>query len=60
VGLQAEGYGITPGCMADLVVLDTRTFADAVIDLPARLFTIKAGEVTFSSETVFRQYVFPR
>ncbi|HEY2593376.1 MAG TPA: amidohydrolase family protein [Chloroflexota bacterium] len=60
IGLPAESYGIAPGCTADLVVLDTRTFADAVIDLPARLFTIKGGEVTFSSETVVRQYVFPR
>lgn len=60
IGLPAQNYGIAPGCAADLVVLETRTVADAVIDLPPRAWVLKRGEVTFSSETRTRQHVSPR
>jgi cytosine deaminase len=55
----ADGYDIAPGATADLVVLDTFTRADAVIDLPTRAWVIKAGQVTFSSATIKRQHLEP-
>ena len=46
---SADGYGIQPGAVADLVVLDTFEYAEAVIGLPPRTWVIKSGQVTFSS-----------
>jgi len=51
-----DGYGVEPGARADLVVLDTFTYADAVIDLPVRSWVIKSGQVTFSTEVVHRAW----
>jgi cytosine deaminase len=53
IGLEKE-YGIAPGKAADLVILDTYAVADALLDLPPRLWVIKRGRVTviatYSSE----------
>jgi cytosine deaminase len=42
----ADRYGIASGKQADLVILDTNTVADAILDLPARSWVIKRGKVT--------------
>lgn len=44
--LKLKGYGIAVGNEADLVLLDTKRYADAVIDQPARLLVTKRGKVT--------------
>lgn len=44
MGLGA-GYGLTPGCRADLVVCDSPLVADVLLDIPSRLFVIKSGKV---------------
>src|ERR1700733_1376017 len=41
-----DTYGIRVGCDADLVILDTFDVADALLDIPARLWVIKHGRVT--------------
>jgi cytosine deaminase len=45
-------YGVRPGARADLVVLDTLRYADAVLDLPARAWVIQSGRVTQTTEIV--------
>ncbi|WP_410772447.1 amidohydrolase family protein [Fontibacillus sp. BL9] len=44
--LDLKGYGIQVGNKADLVLLDTHTVTNAIIDMPARLFVVKNGKVT--------------
>lgn len=44
--LKLKGYGIAVGNEADLVLLDTKSLADAVIDQPDRLLVTKRGRVT--------------
>ncbi|MFF4752149.1 amidohydrolase family protein [Streptomyces sp. NPDC002514] len=41
----ADRYGLRAGARADLVVLDTRRVADALLDRPARTAVIKSGRV---------------
>jgi cytosine deaminase len=41
-----DSYGIKPCCRADLVILDTYDVADALLDIPVRLWVIKHGRVT--------------
>jgi cytosine deaminase len=43
LGLPA--YGLTVGAPADLVVVDARTPAEAVVNRPARDLVLKAGRV---------------
>lgn len=43
--LGLEGYGIEPSCVADLVLLEAETVAEAVAQHPAPRTTIKAGRV---------------
>ncbi len=43
--LGLANYGLRPGAAADLVLLDTESVADAVIDQPDRLFVFKGGRV---------------
>lgn len=50
IGCQAD-YGVALGKRADLVVLATQRFADAVIDLPERVWVIKNGRVTLATQT---------
>ena len=44
--LGLTDYGIAVGKKADLVILDTISKANAIIDLPTRLVVIKNGRVT--------------
>lgn len=41
----ADRYGLRPGAQADLVVLDTRRVADALLDRPVRTAVVKAGRI---------------
>lgn len=43
--LQLEGYGLLPGCKADLVVLNASTIQDAIISQPIRRYVFKAGKL---------------
>ena len=40
-----EGYGLAPGCRADLVILQAQDPHEALRLKPARLYVIRAGEV---------------
>src|SRR5262245_60406681 len=40
-----EGYGLEPGCSADLVVLEARDAVEAIRLKAARLFVLRAGRV---------------
>ncbi|WMT41119.1 amidohydrolase family protein [Paenibacillus sp. D2_2] len=44
--LDLKGYGIAVGNNADLVLLDSESVTNAIIDVPTRLFVIKNGKVT--------------
>lgn len=44
--LGLKDYGVCKGCKADLVLLDTKSYINAVIDLPTKLYVIKNGRVT--------------
>ena len=39
------GYGLEPGCRADLVVLEARDAVEAIRLKAARLFVLRAGQV---------------
>jgi cytosine deaminase len=43
--LGLEGYGVTEGCRADLVVLDARDAAQAITEQAEKLYVIKGGRV---------------
>jgi cytosine/creatinine deaminase len=49
IGLASE-YGIGVGRVADFVILDTFKVADALLDIPARLWVIKRGKITVVTE----------
>lgn len=44
--LKLERYGIKKGYKATVVLLDTKIYQDAIIDIPAKLLVIKDGKVT--------------
>ena len=44
--LKIDNYGILEGARASLVLLDTKRYQDAIIDIPSRLFVVKDGVVT--------------
>ena len=48
--LDLTEYGLEVGKQADMVLLDTKKVSDALIDIPARLYVIKRGRVTVSTE----------
>lgn len=48
--LQLQDYGIEPGNAANMVLLDTDSVTNAIIDLPTRLFVIKNGKITVETE----------
>ena len=48
VGLT-EDYGLAVGRTADLMVLDSRVVADALLDLPPRSWVLKRGRITVVS-----------
>ncbi|HEY2736072.1 MAG TPA: amidohydrolase family protein [Polyangiales bacterium] len=41
----AEDYGIAVGKFADLLIVDTRQVADALLDIPVRSWVIKRGRI---------------
>ena len=48
--LRLPNYGLEVGKDADLVLLDTQTVADAIIDLPDRSFVLKRGRIVARTE----------
>ncbi len=44
--MALDGYGIEPGCRADLVLLEGETLAEAVVDRAPRPLVMKGGRVT--------------
>jgi cytosine/creatinine deaminase len=50
--LGLEGYGLEPGCFADLVVLQAGDAVEALRLKPARLFVIRRGEVIAETAAV--------
>ena len=52
--LRLPDYGLAAGCRADMVLLDTRRVADAVIDQPDKLYVIKNGRVIVRTEKTTR------
>jgi cytosine deaminase len=50
--LGLPGYGLTPGCHADMVVLQAATRMEALRLRPARLFVIRRGRVVASTPEV--------
>jgi cytosine/creatinine deaminase len=44
-----DRYGLEVGKQADMVVLDTPSVANAILDLPPRLWVIKSGKVTLET-----------
>lgn len=44
--LKLKNYGVFEGAKASLVVLDTKRYQDAIIDIPSRLLVVKDGVVT--------------
>jgi cytosine deaminase len=55
VGAAAD-YGVRPGALADLVVLDAATPEDALLSRAARRFVLKNGRVVASTEVRTRLY----
>jgi cytosine/creatinine deaminase len=45
IGLDKD-YGLAVGKQADIVILDTPLVADALLDIPARLWVVKRGRIT--------------
>lgn len=43
--MHLEGYGLEPGCRADLVLLDGETLAEAVVSRRRRKLVVKSGRV---------------
>ncbi|WP_409276033.1 amidohydrolase family protein [Neobacillus sp. SCS-31] len=48
--MQVSGYGIEVGNNADVVLLDTQSVTNAVIDMPAKLFVVKSGKITVETK----------
>jgi cytosine deaminase len=46
--MNLKDYGVTPGCFADLVVLDATSAEEAVAELAPVLFAFKRGRKTVS------------
>jgi cytosine deaminase len=47
--LELDGYGLEPGCHADMVVLQATDTVDALRTRPARLQVIRRGKVIAST-----------
>jgi len=47
--LGLDGYGIAPGCKADLVILASASVQDAVLDRPVARTVLKSGRVIVES-----------
>jgi cytosine deaminase len=55
--LGIEGYGLEPGCRADLVIFDAPTEMDAVRLVPVRRAVIRGGTVVARAEPARRTIV---
>lgn len=44
-GCGFDSYGLTPGCRADLVLVEAETVAEAVVVRPLRKLVVSAGEI---------------
>ena len=44
-GCGFAGYGLTPGCRADVVLVDAETVAEAIVRRPPRKLVVAAGQV---------------
>jgi cytosine deaminase len=56
--LGLDGYGLEPGCFADLVVLQARDVAEAIRLRPARLYVMRRGKmIAETSPVVARLFV---
>ncbi len=54
--MQLEGYGLQVGCHADFVILSSTEVADAIIDIPERLFVVKSGKLVAKTEKIVTRY----
>ncbi len=43
--LHEHAYGLTPGCLADFVLVDGQTHVEAVFTRPSRRLVVKRGRV---------------
>jgi cytosine deaminase len=57
--LGLEGYGVEPGCWADLVVLQASDPVEAIRLRPARLFVIRRGKVVSQTQPVVSHLALP-
>lgn len=48
--VNLKSYGLTPGCFADIVVLDAASVEEAVAELAGVLYVFKRGKMTVSRE----------
>jgi len=48
--MNLKNYGLTPGCFADIVVLDAANVEEAVAELAPVLYVFKRGRMTVSRE----------
>lgn len=48
--LGLKNYGLEEGKDADLVLLDTQTISDVILDLPTRQMVLKRGKIVATSE----------
>jgi cytosine deaminase len=53
--LQLDGYGLAPGCHADMVILQAGDVLEALRLKPARLFVIRRGKVIAETPPVAAQ-----
>jgi cytosine deaminase len=53
--LRLDGYGLDPGCRADLVVWECERLEDVVATLPPRVRVVKRGRVTVEHERRVRE-----
>ena len=49
--MGVRGYGLEPGCTADLVVLDAATMPEALRQQAARRWVIRQGSVVAATHT---------
>ncbi len=57
--LHLEGYGLEPGCNADLVVLQAGSAVEAIRTRAARLFVLRRGRIVSRCEPVRAQLDLP-
>ena len=43
--MALEGYGLEPGCVADLVLVEARNLPETVVLCPPRQLVVKGGKV---------------